>query len=136
MWYCAKKGHTLITHQEGQTTSRELTPAEQEKLNFLNLCIPIKDKKGDLTTFQAEIETYFTKQQEKAKKRNNRRNKLNKRVNNTHLAYLNQTIKTYPQLFIDTISPFKARYPNQLVDKIIQRAFPHLFHEKEQADFW
>lgn len=140
LFYCARKGDELIIHREGKTTSIELTPEEQKKLDFLNLCKPLHHhQKGSnnppLEAFQEKIAAYFQEKEKEEKQKNHRRTKLKNRLSNFHLGGINQMIRTYPQLFIDTLSPYKVRDPDYLADKMIQRMFPSVL-QQEKSDFW
>jgi hypothetical protein len=103
---------------------------------LLNLCIPLKDKKGDLTTFQSEIRTYFAQKEEEAKKHHQGKEQLPHPLSNINLAGIHHLIKIYPQLFIDAMSPFKIRDIDKLADTIIQRIFPEIFETEKRSGVW
>ncbi|MDR3168594.1 MAG: hypothetical protein LBU27_02295 [Candidatus Peribacteria bacterium] len=87
--------------------------------------------------YQSQIVDYFSQQNEKAKSSKSRRRKIvDTFLAPSHLTGINHLIKTYPQLLIDTISPFKVRYTNQLADTFISRIFPEILEKESSKGFW
>ncbi|MFA6255823.1 MAG: hypothetical protein WC606_01445 [Candidatus Absconditabacterales bacterium] len=130
-------------------TEGEITPlgeGEQKKLDLLNLCVPIRERPGNLEEYKEKIEKYLaeeSKLKEERKKTHLTGGQAGMQKLKTHiqqsggfLKFLNATIKQSPERFINTLPAKKDKNEKIMAEEICRRIFPEAFVEEEKGNSW
>lgn len=113
----------LVIRTQGDTVNLEKN--QEEKLDLLNLCVPFQERPWDLEEYKNKIENYFS---QKIKDNEEYRKSI------WFLAFLRDTIKQVPKIFIDTIAAKKDKNEELIAENICRKIFPEAFIQEGKTD--